>query len=261
MRKVLRPLAPLVCAMAVFAGAGAGSALAADEYVALGDSYSSGTGTGSYTLNSGCQRGVYAYPYLASRQRPNTTLVFVACSGAKTDDVMASQIASVTATTRLVSISIGGNDAGFSSVVSACVLGDCTAAIARAETYIRTTLPGKLDTVYAAIQRQAPGATVAVLGYPRLFSSSSCAGTFGIDANERTLANGTADLLSSTIAGRAAAYGFRYVSAIPSFTGHAVCSSSAWLNGLNIFNTGESFHPNRAGHSSGYTPLVRSVIG
>jgi lysophospholipase L1-like esterase len=259
MRKVLRGLAPVVCAAVVFGGAGTASA--ADRYVALGDSYSSGTGTGSYSLDSGCQRGTSAYPYLASRQRPNTDLVFVACSGATTDDVMASQISSVTAATRLVSITIGGNDAGFSSVVSACVTSSCGATITRADTYIRNTLPGKLDTVYTAIQRQAPGATVAVLGYPRLFSASSCAGTLGIDATERTQLNALADLADSTIATRAAAYGFSYRSAISSWTGHAICSGSAWLNGLNIFSIGESFHPNRAGHSSGYTPLVRSVIG
>lgn len=259
MHKVLRPLAPLACAVAVLATSG--SALAADRYVALGDSYSSGTGTGSYTLDSGCQRGTSAYPYLASRQRPNTDLVFVACAGAKTDDVMANQISSVTAATRLVSITIGGNDGGFSSVVSSCVTIGCASAITTATNYIRTTLPGKLDTVYSAIQRQAPGATVAVLGYPRLFSSSSCAGTTGIDASERTQLNAVADLLDSTTASRAAAYGFRYVSAISAFNGHAICSGSAWLNGLNIFSIGESFHPNRSGHSSGYTPLVRSVIG
>ena len=40
-----------------------------------------------------------------------------------------------------------------------------------------------------------------------------------------------------------------------------MCSSSAWLNGLNIFNTTESYHPNRNGNSAGYVPLVRSVIG
>jgi lysophospholipase L1-like esterase len=259
MRKVLRGLAPVVCALAVFGGTG--TAVAADRYVALGDSYSSGTGTGSYTLNSGCQRSTYAYPYLAASQRANTSLVFVACSGATTDDVMANQISSVTSDTKLVSITIGGNDAGFSDVVTACVTIGCSGAISDATTYIRNTLPGKLNTVYAAIQRQAPTARVAVLGYPRLFSSSSCAGTTGIDSGERTSLNAVADLLDSTIAARAAAYGFSYVSAISSFTGHAICSSSAWLNGLNIFSIGESFHPNRSGHSSGYTPLVRSVIG
>ncbi|HEY4281271.1 MAG TPA: SGNH/GDSL hydrolase family protein [Conexibacter sp.] len=259
MRKALRPLAPLACAAAILASSG--TAFAADRYVALGDSYSSGTGTGSYTLDSGCQRGTSAYPYLESRARANTTLVFVACSGATTDDVMASQISSVTSDTRLVSITIGGNDAGFSDVVTACVTIGCGGAITDATTYITGTLPGKLDTVYAAIARQAPSATVAVLGYPRLFSTSSCAGTTGIDSGERTSLNSVADLMDATIAREAARYGFTYKSAVSSFTGHAICSSSAWLNGLNIFSIGESFHPTRSGHSSGYLPLVSSVLG
>ena len=77
----------------------AAPAASADRYVALGDSYSSGVGTRSYTLDSGCQRGVYAYPYLLSQQRPNTTLTFVACGGATTTTLMNTQISSVTSTT------------------------------------------------------------------------------------------------------------------------------------------------------------------
>ena len=114
---IVRRVAPLLVACALLL-AFAASAFAADKYVALGDSYSSGTGTRSYTLNSGCQRGIYAYPYLLSQQRPNTALTFVACSGAKTTDVMNNQISSVTSDTKIVTITIGGNDAGFSSVIT-----------------------------------------------------------------------------------------------------------------------------------------------
>ena len=49
--------------------------------------------------------------------------------------------------------------------------------------------------------------------------------------------------------------------AISAFTGHGVCSASPWLNGLNLFNTGESYHPNRAGHSSGYLRLLTAAAG
>ena len=66
---------------------------------------------------------------------------------------------------------------------------------------------------------------------------------------------------TSSTAARAASYGFTYKSVITPFTGHAVCSWSAWLNGLNIFNTTESYHPNRNGNSAGYAPLVRAVVG
>ena len=49
--------------------------------------------------------------------------------------------------------------------------------------------------------------------------------------------------------------------AVVPFTGHAVCSSGPWLNGLNLFNSTESYHPNRNGHALGYVPLARSVVG
>ncbi len=38
-------------------------------------------------------------------------------------------------------------------------------------------------------------------------------------------------------------------------------SSTSWINGLNLFNSSSSYHPNNAGHSSGYAPLVRQVTG
>ena len=60
----------------------AAPAQAANSYVALGDSYSSGTGTRTY-INDGtsCQRSVYAYPSLISASK-GLTLNFRACSGA-----------------------------------------------------------------------------------------------------------------------------------------------------------------------------------
>lgn len=258
MRKVLRPLAPLACALVVLVGAGTASA--ADRYVALGDSYSSGVGTGSYTLDSRCLRGTSAYPYIASRQRPNTDLVFVACSGATTSSLMSSQISAVTSDTRLVSVTIGGNDAGFSDVILSCVTFGCSSAISDARNFIATQLAARLDTVYSAIARQAPSARVAVLGYPRLFGSSGCFSTTGISASERTDLNAVADQLRDVIRARATAFGFSFVDAIPVFASHPVCTNE-WINGINIINTTESFHPNRPGNSSGYTPMVRSVIG
>ena len=256
-----RPLRAVMTLCAVVALAAPASALA-DNYVALGDSYSSGVGTNSYTLSSSCLRGVYAYPYLVSQQRPNTSLNFVACSGATTTSLMASQIQAVNSSTNVVTVTIGGNDIGFASLLTQCTLGTCNTALANTNAALPGSLNSKLDTVYTAIKNQAaPGAKVVVLGYPRVFSSSGCLGTTGISSSERTAGNALADKLDQTIAARAAAYGFTYKSAIASWTGHAVCSSSAWLNGLNIFKTTESYHPNRNGNSAGYVPLVRSVIG
>jgi lysophospholipase L1-like esterase len=257
-RRFVLPLAVFLLVLAF-----AGTAFAADKYVALGDSYSSGTGTRSYTLDSTCQRGIYAYPYLVAQARPNTSLTFVACSGAQTADVLNKQVSSVTTDTRFVTITIGGNDAGFSSVITQCALPwpwTCDSDITNAQNFIRYTLPGRLDNVYNSIRSHAPTATVIVLGYPRLFMGVDCnAGTF-FSSSEMTKLNATADLLRDVTSARAAAHGFVFKDAIPPFTGHAVCSSSEWLNGLSD-PISDSYHPNRTGHSSGYAPLVRSVTG
>ena len=261
MRSNIRRLCGAVLVVCACSG-GVTAAALADNYVALGDSYSSGTGTRDYSLNSGCQRGPYAYPALIKADRAGTNLTFVACSGARTSDVLANQVQSLSTTTNVVTITIGGNDAGFSSVITQCAypLVSCNSNITTAQNFINNTLPSRLNDVYTQIRTRAPSATVVVLGYPRLFMGVDCnAGTF-FSTDEMTKLNQTADMLKSVTAARAAAYGFTFKDAIPSFTGHAVCSSTEWLNGLSN-PVGDSYHPNRTGHKSGYEPLVRSVIG
>jgi len=107
--------------------AGSGPAATTYSYVALGDSYSSGVGTGSYTLDSTCKRSVYAYPYLYTQKHAGTSLTFVACSGAKTSDVLAIQVQSVTKSTTLVTMTVGGNDIGFANLIYQCTLSNCSA--------------------------------------------------------------------------------------------------------------------------------------
>jgi lysophospholipase L1-like esterase len=262
MRRVVC-LAVVIVALALWFGTGSGaSAATVDNYVALGDSYASGVGTNSYTLSASCKRSTYAYPYLLSQQRPNTSLNFVACSGATTADVVNNQVAAVNSTTTIVTISIGGNDLGFGDVITACLQTDCNAILNSTRASADATLSPRLDTVYSAIRsRAAADAKVVVVGYPRLFSSTSCLGALGISTTERSNANLLSDEIDRVTSLRAAAAGFTYKSATAAFTGHAVCSLTPWLNGLNLFNAGESFHPNRAGHSSGYLPLVRQVVG
>ncbi|HMJ32483.1 MAG TPA: SGNH/GDSL hydrolase family protein [Baekduia sp.] len=261
MQSITRRLIGVVTVACALSG-GVTAAAYADNYVALGDSYSSGTGTRDYSLSSGCQRGPYAYPALIKADRPGTNLTFVACSGARTGDVLANQVQSLSTTTNVVTITIGGNDAGFSSVITQCAypLVSCNSNITTAQNYINNTLPGALNGVYSQIQSRAPNARVVVLGYPRLFMGVDCnAGTF-FSTDEMTKLNATADMMRNVISARAAAYGFTFRDAIPPFTGHAVCSSTEWINGLSN-PVSDSYHPNRTGHKSGYEPLVRSVIG
>ncbi len=253
-----------VCTVALVLG-GAAPALGAELYVALGDSYSSGTGTRTY-YDSTCHRSNYANAKLVDVQRANTDVVLAACSGAKTGNVLSSQVGSLTSGTRWVSITIGGNDAGFSSVITECAkpswASNCDARINTAQSYIRNTLPGQLTNVYNAIKSRSPTATVIVLSYPRLFMGVDCNGGTWFSSTELTRLNQTADLLRDVTRDRAALAGTRFVfkDAIPPFVGHAVCSSTEWLNGLSN-PVGESYHPNRTGHSAGYAPLVRQVMG
>jgi lysophospholipase L1-like esterase len=252
-----------VLSIALF-GATAGQAWAV-RYVALGDSYSSGTGTRTY-YDSACEKSVYSYPYLVHNAHPSWTFVHAACGGAKTGDVINTQSASLTSGTNWVTYTIGGNDAGFSSVITECAQpwwsSDCDGAIDGAQAYINNTLPGRLDLVNNKIKSKSPTAKVVVLSYPRLFMGEDCnAGTFFSPAEETRL-NQTADMLRDKIRAAATRAGTNFVfkDAIPPFIGHAVCDDVEWLNGLSN-PVGESYHPNRTGHSSGYKPLVTSVTG
>jgi lysophospholipase L1-like esterase len=193
--------------------------------------------------------------------RLGAPLTFAACSGARVPDVL-NQLGSLTTSTALVTVSVGGNDAGFADVITQCALPwpwTCTTDINNANNYIRNTLPGALNNLYNQIRTRAPNARVVVVGYPRLFNGEECNVGARISPSEQSALNATADLLATTIAGRAAAYGFRFVDVRPAFTGHAVCDDAEWLNGLSN-PVLESYHPNAAGHTSGYTPLVANAL-
>jgi hypothetical protein len=231
------------------------------NYVAMGDSYSSGVGTGSYSLDSGCKRSAYAYPYLFTQKHTMGTFDFVACSGAKTSDLIANQLSHLSTSTNLVTMTIGGNDIGFANLIQQCTVADCTKTLTTTTATLSSTLGPALDIAFSDVRGAAPNAMVIVLGYPHVFSTVGCFGTLGITSTEEKDANALADAMDGVLSSYATKYSFVYKSAILPWTGHAVCSSSPWLNGLNLFNTGESYHPTRAGHSSGYLPLVTAVTG
>ncbi|WP_306319354.1 MULTISPECIES: SGNH/GDSL hydrolase family protein [unclassified Streptomyces] len=235
---------------------------AATGYVALGDSYSSGVGAGSYDGDSGsCKRSTKAYPALWAAAHSPSSFNFTACSGARTGDVIANQLGPLGSGTGLVSISIGGNDAGFADVMTTCVLyseSTCVNRVNQARTYVTSTLPSKLNDVYSAITTKAPSAHVVVLGYPRFYKlSGTCVA--GLSENERSAINSAADLLNSTIKQNATARGLSFGDVTTTFTGHEICSGSSWLHSVNWANIGESYHPTATGQSSGYLPVFASA--
>lgn len=253
----------LLAAGAALFGAGQAAAAQADfGYVALGDSYSSGVGAGNYDAASGnCKRSTRAYPALWAAAHSPQSFSFVACSGARTGDLLANQLAPLNSGTDLVSVTIGGNDAGFADVMTTCVLqseSTCVNRVNQAKAYVNSTLPGQLDQVYNAIDSRSPGARVVVLGYPRFYKlSGSC--VTGLTEGERAAINGASDHLNAAIAKRAADHGFAFASVAGAFTGHEICSGNAWLHSLNWLNIGESYHPTAAGQSGGYLPVFTNA--
>jgi hypothetical protein len=71
-----------------------------------------------------------------------------------------------------------------------------------------------------------------------------------------------ADLLDDQIQAAARRHGDVYADVRPVFAGHEICDGSAsWLHAVNIFDTGESYHPTAAGQSGGYFPVFSAGAG
>ncbi|MFF5179775.1 SGNH/GDSL hydrolase family protein [Micromonospora sp. NPDC000316] len=235
-----------------------------DHYVALGDSYSSGVGAGSYTSESGsCQRSTNAYPALyATNVRP-ASYRSVACSGATTTSVINTQLSALSATTTLVSVTVGGNDVGFANIMTTCVLygtTECVAAVQAAQNKARADLPSLLRTVYNGIRTRAPSARVVVVGYPVFYQlGTTCV---GLSATSRAKINEGINLVDDIIKSAALSAGFTFADVRSKFVGHQLCSyGEKWLHALNFANIGVSYHPTAAGQSGGYYPVFRSVAG
>ncbi|MEU8636941.1 SGNH/GDSL hydrolase family protein [Amycolatopsis sp. NPDC048633] len=231
-------------------------------YAALGDSYSSGVGAGSYGSSGNCYRSSNSYPQLWTNAHSGTSFTFLACSGAKTGDVI-SQAGSIPSNATLVTVTVGGNDAGFSDVIQTCTLGSdatCTARVNTAKTYVNNTLPALLTNTYNAIKAKAPGARLVVLSYPRFYTvPGSC--WVGLSDTKRSAINSGADTLASVIQSRAASAGATFVDVRSSFVGHNICSSSDdYLHSLT-WPVIESYHPTVAGQSGGYYAPLRGAIG
>jgi lysophospholipase L1-like esterase len=240
------------------------NAAAADRYVALGDSYASGVGADSYTAESGsCQRSTNAYPALYNAGVRPAAYTSVACSGATTADVVNGQLSALTTGTTLVSVTVGGNDVGFTSIMTTCVLqgeADCVAAVSAAETKVRNELPGRLGSVYGGIRAKAPSARVVVVGYPVFYQLGTVC--IGLSATSRAKINEGINLLDDTTKAAAAAAGFTFADVRSAFVGHQLCSyGEKWLHALNYGNLTVSYHPTAAGQAGGYYPVFRSAAG
>ncbi len=261
-RGVVATLTTLVVSFSFSVNAGAAS----PSYVALGDSYASGNGGGSYltgTANASCYRSTKGYPYLVAASS-GLALNLQACSGATIDDVTSKQLGAVAEGTSYVTITVGGNDIGFSSVVTTCLGTNTTACLNAVATATATAksaeFKSKLTNLYAAIKAKAPSASIVATSYPRLFNGKNCSILTSFTSAEMTQLNAGADALAVTISEAAAAAGIKFADVRTPFVGHAVCDRSAWILNASLFKSYESFHPNATGYSSGYKPVVATAM-
>jgi len=260
------------------------------SYGALGDSYSAGEGITPFLPGSGnCHRSQYAYSTyvpspggsdpIADGGPAGTGYAFVACSGAVTVNVYPGpghtgqngepvQLSNpkLEPASDLVTITVGGNDAGFSDVVKFCALHACTSATKDGLSYpdwLHAKIEGLRETLantYDSIKTQLPGAAVYVLGYPQLFP----AGTNEQNCGKLTPWRGEAGFLrtetehmNQIITDTAAAGGVHFVPVDGLFAGHEVCGiAGEWLNGPTAPTLGDLFHKTFVGSGSFHPNLT-----
>ncbi|HZZ96978.1 MAG TPA: SGNH/GDSL hydrolase family protein [Jatrophihabitantaceae bacterium] len=262
-RRALPVLAALCGVVALVIAVAPAAAAAGANYVALGDSYSSGVGAGDYTAESGdCDRSPNAYSALWAANNAPASYVSVACSGATTADVANSQLPALSASTTLVSITVGGNDENFAGIMEDCNLysdDTCVSEIQAAEDDAQANLPGKLDTLYGAIRSDAPNANVVVLDYPDFYDlANDCV---GLSQTKRAKIDEGINLLDSITGNAANAAGFGFADVRGAFTGHEICDDNRWLHSVNFSDFSESYHPTADGHSQAYYPTFSAYAG
>lgn len=254
-----------ICHWAMLALLTGGSTIAlaggAYEYHALGDSYSSGSGTYLRDLDFSCYRSSHAYPSVVGDSIAKATFTFSACQGDVSTDLIENQTAGLNRKTDLVTFSIGGNDVGFVELILNCAnYFDeylCMNAADSIEHRIRYELPERLRDTYASVVAKAPNAQVIQIGYPRLFGEDvSCFAASGINGDEALRLNQLSDLLDEVIFTEAQKAGITYISTINAFIGHDVCSSQPYVNGKNGVFIEDVFHPTADGHRHGIAPLI-----
>ncbi|GAA1611522.1 SGNH/GDSL hydrolase family protein [Actinoplanes couchii] len=245
----------------------AATKVVATDFVALGDSYAAGLGAGNYGDDKQCRQsrdGGYPQLFAKEQATPFTKVTDVACSGAVINDVRYKQLPALTETTGVVTLTVGGNDAGWTGSLQDCLFGDDAGCATSVETSVKKaegTLPAALDDLYKAIRTAAPNAKVYVLGYPHLVAEPGKSGVTCQQLNDarRKSLNEGADSLVDLIKGRAEAQeGFTFVDVREAFKGHEACTKEPWIHAVGD-DISETFHPNADGYQAYLKALVAAA--
>jgi lysophospholipase L1-like esterase len=266
----------LVCAVASPARAAEG------EYVALGDSFTSGPLIpDQHGTPAGCLRSTNNYPSVAAA-RLGHRLVDVSCSGARTVDMTAPQrtragvnppqLDALTTTTRLVTVGIGGNDIGFTDIAVACAAASFSDPFGApcAKKYgdtlnerVRDTEP-KVAAVLRGIRGRSPRAKVLAVGYLRLLPESpGCWPLVPFAWGDVTFLDDLERRLNTMIERVARANDVGFVDAYQGGLGHDTCASPTrrWVEGFVPASPAAPVHPNAAGMREVADRVVHAVEG
>ncbi|WP_448320111.1 SGNH/GDSL hydrolase family protein [Streptomyces sp. CO7] len=274
-RRLRRTLAAALAASAVAAlGLTAQPAQAADPvtYVALGDSYSAGSGVSPTDLSSPlCLRSKANYPKVIAG-RIGAQLTDVTCGAAQTKDftrsqypTVAPQVNALSADTDLVTFTIGGNDnntfigallaCGSAGLVTAGYGNPCqTLYGSRFTDAIDDTTYPALKSALAAVKAKAPNARIAVLGYPWITPAtfdSSCFAKLPIARGDIPYLRSLQGHLNDALSRAARESGAVYVDFAQVSEGHDACKASGtrWIEPVIGGNSLVPVHPNALGES------------
>jgi lysophospholipase L1-like esterase len=244
----------------------------------MGDSYTSGPAIpiqlGPATTPpapAACQRSSANYPSLTARAL-GLELTDVSCGGATTADFTGSQgpgippqLDALHRSTALVSVGIGGNDLGFSTIAANCValtpvgptrVGlDCREHYTSGGTDQLALAARRVGTAVAAvlgdIRRRAPYAEVLVIGYPDVVpeTGSGCWPFLPFTDGDLAYLRGVEAELNAALAGAARTAGDTFVDMATPSASHDACSPAAtrWVE--PVLHPAGSFplHPGATG--------------
>lgn len=242
------------------------------SYVAMGDSVAAGAGlpelANATTRDELCDRSLQAYPYIIA-ERLEVPVVHTACSGAKTDEgIYGDQIrrgvrvpAQMTAAfaegaPELMTVTIGANDVRWTQFVRQCYVTRCGLAVdnARMKVYradLRIELTRMLTQISANSQGSPP--QVFISGYYSPIADTTCIASDRITAPEAEWLDLQTANLNQAI--RSVIPLFDFAVYVPvDFTGHELCSSEPWVQGLEAE---APIHPTSAGQAA----IAESFLG
>lgn len=241
------------------------------DYVALGDSYTSGPAI-PVQVDANCARSSSNYPSLVTARLRRTTLTDVSCAGATTTQMWQAQgtnppqLDAVTKGTDLVSLQIGGNDIGFGTIIGTCAYVAASAPTGspcrayynatgtdRLEAAIAETVP-KITAVLADIHKRAPRADVVVVGYPDLLPDSGvgCRPAVPFADGDFAYLRDTEKKLNAMLARQARAAHATYVDTYTPTIGHDMCTAPGvrWIEPLTPASPAAPAHPNALGEQA-----------